>query len=99
MTEERAHELLHEVLPPGTGIFLRRDCHSRSTVGAGPVVHGGAWHLTVTAPDSRFNALKSGDDLADVVRRVIMSLPDLKPPKVASPSVRPTEQLRQREAS
>ena len=98
MNEQKAHDLLHGVLPAGATITLSRVQWTRSTVGstgsaegaAGLQAKDGDWHLTVTIPGPVDQVeVAFAATLAEVVDRMLRSLGKEvggKPPKLASPS-------------
>ena len=102
MTDQEAHDQLHDVLPPGATVTLSRTQWSRSTVG-GPVYHttDGDWHITVTIPDEvdRVEAVFAAR-LEEAVGKMMQvlgrSMPQSKPSKLAAPSVsEPGQQRRE----
>jgi hypothetical protein len=100
MTEQEAHDQLHDVLPSGATVTLSRSQWSRSTVG-GPVYHtaDGDWHVTVTIPDEvdRVEAVFAAtleEAMGKMMQALNHSMPQSKPSKLAAPSV--SEQRQQR---
>lgn len=102
MTEEEAHNRLHEVLPRGSQVIVTRSQWSWSTVGSEPLVHGssGDWHVQVTVPDDVDQVEAAfGSDLEKVVAEMLGRVQQLtrqpRPPGLCAPSIRsPSESRR-----
>ena len=107
MTEQQAHEILHEALPNGSTVSISHNSWSHSTVGPRPVVvrsNSWEWHVVVTVPNEADHHAENafGANLADAVSQVLeLVRPHVhgRPAKIAAPSVGVPDPERKRDAS